>query len=160
MLNTRDIDFGFLRRICFINFPIQFVKQPKRSNERLVDLSMTAKLLKELPGILNWSLQGLAVLRENGGFTGTSDQETLLQELTLINDPVAAFVNDVILPSAAIWNSPHTRQDVYAAYNRWCNETNSMAMSSRWFWPKLRQHVTIRELRHGSGRSVVIGMKE
>ena len=37
MLNTRDIDNGFLRRICFVNFPIKFVPEPTRKNERQRD---------------------------------------------------------------------------------------------------------------------------
>ena len=93
MLNTRDIDGGFLRRICFVDFPIKFVANPPRSNERERDTEIKGKLLRELPGILNWSLSGLKALRSNGGFTNTTDQERLLSELEMINDPIAAFVD-------------------------------------------------------------------
>jgi putative DNA primase/helicase len=160
MLSTRDIDGGFLRRICFVNFPIQFVQEPQRENERKRDTSIQSKLLKELPGILNWSLQGLRELRKNNGFTNTNDQEQLIKELELINDPIAAFVADVIEPYPDRFKSMQLRDNIYTEYKKWCNETNSMPMSSRWFWPRMRQKVIVTEARKALTRKVSITLKK
>lgn len=159
MLSTRDIDGGFLRRICFVNFPIQFVLNPQKSNERKRDTGMQEKLLKELPGILNWALRGLRELRENNGFTNTTDQDTLLQELEMINDPIAAFVDDVIAPDPEKYKVLHNRETIYDEYTRWCNKSNSVPMSSRWFWPRMRQKVTLTEVREAYLRKVSIVLK-
>jgi P4 family phage/plasmid primase-like protien len=160
MLSTRDIDGGFLRRICFINFPIQFVADPGLENEKKRDTEIKTKLLRELPGILNWSLRGLQALRKNNGFTNTNDQEQLITELELINDPIAAFVDDVILPYTDRFKAMQNRDNIYTEYKKWCNETNSMPMSSRWFWPRLRQKVKVTETRKALTRQVSIALKK
>jgi putative DNA primase/helicase len=159
MLSTRDIDGGFLRRICFVNFPIQFVLNPQKSNERKRDTGMQEKLLKELPGILNWAVSGLRSLRENNGFTNTTDQDTLLQELEMINDPIAAFVEDVIVPYPSRFAALQNREFIYNEYKKWCHESNSVPMSSRWFWPRLRQKVNLVETREAFSRKAAITLK-
>ena len=147
MLSTRDIDGGFLRRICFVNFPIQFVSAPTKENERLRDTEMLSKLLQELPGILNWSLAGLKALRENGAFTGTTDQEDFLKELELVNDPIAAFVEEEVVPRKEFFLQMQNRENIYKEYVKWCSLSNSIVMNSRWFWPRLRRKVKITEKR-------------
>lgn len=160
MLSTRDIDGGFLRRICFINFPIQFVQNPSKKGEKQRDNDILEKLLKELPGILNWSLSGLAALREQGGFTNTTDQEHLLGELEMINDPVSAFIDDMIVPYPDRYKAMQNRDNIYKDYVKWCSETNSVPMSSRWFWPRLRRKVTVTETRTALTRQAAITLKK
>lgn len=156
MLNTRDIDNGFLRRICFVNFPVTFVTNPVRKHEKQRDPELLKKLLKELPGILNWSLAGLKALHERGSFTNTTDQETLIKELELVNNPIAAFVEDVIKPEADWYATPQFREDIYKKYQQWCQQTNSAPMSSRWFWPRMRRQVTVKDIRRTNSRHVII----
>ena len=160
MLNTRDIDGGFLRRICFINFPIQFVENPKKANERQRDTTLREKLLKELPGILNWSLQGIKELRKNKGFTETSDHEQYIKELEIANDPIAAFVDDMLADNPERWNLWVRRIDIYNEYVKWCHETNSGVTSARWFWPRLRKKVNIEEKRSRYTRDIRITLKD
>lgn len=159
MLSTRDIDGGFLRRICFINFPIQFVQNPSKKHERKRDTAIQEKLMKELPGILIWSLSGLRALRERNGFTNTTDQETLIRELEMINDPISAFIDEVVSVSPESFSPLQDRQLVYAKYRKWCDETNTVPMSSRWFWPRMRQKVYLTENRDCATRKVSIKLK-
>lgn len=159
MLSTRDIDNGFLRRICFINFPVTFVNDPRFINERKRDPELQKKLFKELPGILNWSLAGLKALTANGHFTSTTDQEKLIRELEMINDPIAAFVDEEIAPYPDRFVAMQKRENIYSIYKKWCSESNSMPMSSRWFWPRMRQKVQITESRDGYSRRVAITLK-
>jgi P4 family phage/plasmid primase-like protien len=160
MLNTRDIDGGFLRRICFITFPLQFVEEPKRSHERKRDTELKDKLLKELPGILNWSLEGLQDLRNNGGFTDTSEHTKYIRELELVNDPITAFIDDEIADNPDKWNLWVQRATIYDEYVKWCRQTNSTPLSSRWFWPRFRQKVNIEEKRSACRRDVKITLKK
>ena len=129
-----------------------------KTKEKISELQK--KLLKELPGILNWSLQGLRELRKNNAFTNTNDQEQLIKELELINDPIAAFVDDVIIPYPDRFKATQNRDNIYTEYKKWCNETNSMPMSSRWFWPRLRQKVKVTETRKALTRQVSITLKK
>lgn len=160
MLSTRDIDNGFLRRICFINFPIKFVTDPKKKNERARDPELLKTLLKELPGILNWSLQGLKALRNNGSFTNTTDQETLIRELEMINNPISAFVEEELRPQAEWYTTPIARDEIYKKYLQWCDHTKSNPMSSRWFWPRLRRQITVHDVRNAKGRLVILKLDE
>lgn len=159
MLSTKDIDNGFLRRICFINFPVTFVTEPKRKNERKRDPELQKKLLKELPGILNWSLAGLRALNDQGSFTTTADQERLIKELEMINDPIAAFVDEVVAVHPDRFVALQNRETIYNEYRKWCTESNSMPMSSRWFWPRLRQKVNVTETREAYGRKAALSLK-
>jgi P4 family phage/plasmid primase-like protien len=160
MLSTRDIDNGFLRRICFVNFPIKFMPEPKKKNERQRDPNLQAKLLKELPGILNWSLRGLKALRENGNFTNTIDQETLIRELEMINNPIAAFIEEELRPQADWYATPTSRDDIYKKYLQWCERTKSSPMSSRWFWPRMRRQVNVQDVRNAKGRLIIMNLDE
>lgn len=159
MLSTRDIDNGFLRRICFINFPVTFVNEPKGKGEKVRDPHLQKKLLKELPGILNWGLAGLRALDEKGSFTNTTDQDTLLRELEMINDPIAAFVEDVVAVYPDRFRGMQNRENIYNEYKKWCNDSNSMPMSSRWFWPRLRQKATVIETRSAYIRLASVHVK-
>ena len=160
MLSTRDIDNGFLRRICFINFPVTFVNDPKMKNEKARDPQLQKKLLKELPGILNWSLAGLRALNERESFTSTTDQDTLIRELEMINDPIAAFVDDVITLQPEKFAAMQNRENIYNEYKKWCNESNSVPMNARWFWLRLRQKVNVVETREAFYRKAAITLKK
>jgi putative DNA primase/helicase len=160
MLNTRDIDGGFLRRICFVNFPIQFVDNPRRRNEKQRDTELGEKLLLELPGILNWALEGIKALRQNKGFTDTADHEQYIKELEIANDPIAAFVDDMLTDNPEKWNLWVSRANIYEEYVSWCKQTNSAVTSARWFWPRLRKKVNIEEKRSRLHREIKITMKD
>lgn len=159
MLNTRDIDGGFLRRICFINFPNQFVDNPKKGHEKKRDTELQKKLLSELPGILNWALKGIKHLRERNGFINTSDHEHYLNELEMINDPIAAFIDETLRDNPDKWDMWCRRDDIYQEYVKWSHGSNSIPMSSRWFWPRLKAKVNITEKRTAYHREVRITLK-
>jgi putative DNA primase/helicase len=55
---------------------------------------LTAELLTELPGILNWSLAGLDRLRKRGHFVMPKSSEDALRQLQELASPVGAFVNE------------------------------------------------------------------
>jgi P4 family phage/plasmid primase-like protien len=160
MLNARDIDRGFLRRVCFVNFPMRFVQNPTKKNEKKVDTELMPKLLRELPGIFNWSLAGLKALQKQNCFTGTAEQAQLIHELELINDPIAAFVADIVVPREEWFRMTKKRSDVYEEYTKWCHSTNSIPMSSRWFWPRFRKKVEIAEIKTAVDRLVSISLKK
>ena len=81
------------------------------------DMSLTDKLIAELPGILNWSIEGWRQLRERGYFIQPASVEDALRELEDLASPVGAFVRDwcVVEPDLRIGTS-----ELYAAWQRWC----------------------------------------
>lgn len=81
------------------------------------DLTLTNRLLQELPGLLNWSIEGWRRLRERGHFVQPGSVADALRELEDLASPVGAFVRDwcVVGPDHRIWVG-----DLYAAWQRWC----------------------------------------
>ncbi len=65
MLTTKDADYSILRRLCFLVFPVSFVEgKPTKPNEKERIVNIGTELLRELPGIFNWSLAGLQTVCE------------------------------------------------------------------------------------------------
>ena len=56
------------------------------------DQTLTARLLTELPGILNWALIGYQRLRERGYFVQPESGRQAVEQLELLSSPVTAFV--------------------------------------------------------------------
>ena len=68
------------------------------------DHGLTDRLLKELPGILLWALQGWLRLKERGRFVQPKSVEEALRDLEDLASPVGAFVRDqcVVAPERMI----------------------------------------------------------
>ncbi|MEM6503907.1 MAG: DUF5906 domain-containing protein, partial [Planctomycetota bacterium] len=77
------------------------------------DKGLTGKLLADLPGILNWAIQGWKRLRERGHFVQPPAAEDAIRELEDLSSPVGAFVRDRcdLVPGARTYVD-----DMYAAY--------------------------------------------
>jgi putative DNA primase/helicase len=81
------------------------------------DQGLTSRLLKELPGIVLWALDGLERLRHRGYFQRPSSADDLAADLLEQTSPVRSFVEDCcVLEVAAQCN----RDDIFRAWKRWC----------------------------------------
>ena len=58
------------------------------------DPALTARLLTELPGILNWALHGYRRLRQRGYFVQPASAREAIEDLEVLASPVKAFLND------------------------------------------------------------------
>ena len=84
------------------------------------DLTLTDRLIEELPGILNWARDGWLRLRERGRFLDLALSDDMRQDLRELNSPIHAFVEewcDRTDPQSSI-----KRKDLFAGYQRWCKE--------------------------------------
>jgi putative DNA primase/helicase len=81
------------------------------------DRGLTNKLLTELPGILNWSLEGWAKLQRVGHFTQPASAQQAMQQLEDLSSPIGAFVRERCEVGAA-FNS--NIGDVFSAWVEWC----------------------------------------
>lgn len=68
---TEDQSDGFFDRWLMLDFPYKFVENPTEKNHKLKDPNILDKIStpKELTGLVNWALEGLKRLFENGEFT-------------------------------------------------------------------------------------------
>jgi putative DNA primase/helicase len=77
------------------------------------DPGLTSRLLKELPGILLWSIEGWQRLRARGHFQPPASSAQASQDLHDLGSPISAFVRDEcqVGPTAEV--------GVLALYQRW-----------------------------------------
>ena len=68
---------------------------------RREDPTLTDKLLAELPGILNWAIEGWIRLRLRGRFVQPASATDLLDELHDISSPINEFIRECCVVGAA-----------------------------------------------------------
>ena len=117
------------------------------------DQALTDKLLKELPGILLWSLQGWLRLHQRGRFVQPKTVEQIIRDLEDLSSPVGAFVREkcVIGPGKSV--------EMNSLYQRWklfCEEIGREHHgTTQTFGRDLRAvlpHLGTRQSRIGDGR--------
>ncbi len=99
------------------------------------DRTLDDQLRQELPGILNWCLDGLDRLNRNGRFTvpgSSNDAATLMMDLA---SPVSAFVRD---KCAREPNATVEADRLYAAWKVWAEDNGHRASSKSLFGKDLR----------------------
>jgi putative DNA primase/helicase len=81
------------------------------------DRGLTDKLLKELPGILNWAIAGWSTLKRVGHFKQPASAQQAMQQLEDLSSPVGAFVREHCQVGAAFNCNVG---DVFTAWVQWC----------------------------------------
>ena len=99
------------------------------------DRSLTKRLIRELPGILNWALDGLDRLRDRGHFEMPESSTEAIRVIEDLASPVGAFVRDwcVLGPTQRI-----NIKLAYDAWSRWCEDHGHVPGSSMVFGRNLR----------------------
>lgn len=82
------------------------------------DLGLVDRLLEELPGILNWSLDGWDILRKQRYFTFPASSKESMAELEELSSPVLAFVRDECVggPDQSV-----LVDEIYRRWLEWCH---------------------------------------
>jgi putative DNA primase/helicase len=115
------------------------------------DDGLTAKLLTELPGILNWALAGLADLRLMGNFDKPAASERAKREVLNSGDPVRAFVNDMCEIAEAGSDFITSKDDLFDAYVGYCSTIKAHPFSKSAFFSKLKTAFhSLQDKRAGS----------
>ena len=104
-------DEGFWRRFRFIHFGYVVPKEER-------DPALLHKLKDELPGILNWALDGLAAWNQNGLQTPQQIFDESLEYRSEI-DSVTEFLNNIIVLDA---DQVIATKQLFDAYETWCRD--------------------------------------
>lgn len=83
------------------------------------DTRLTDKLMAELPGILNWALDGLAKLQRRGAFIQPESGIAAVDELIRKTTPIVGFIADVLTYDSARWVA---KEALYDCYKAWCHD--------------------------------------
>lgn len=99
------------------------------------DFGLLDRLLTEVPGITNWSLEGLRLLREVGRFNSPAAGEKILRDFVYLSSPIQAFVDECCEVGS---DKEVKRNDLQLAWHIWCDENGHMPGSVADFGKKLR----------------------
>lgn len=131
-----DMSNAILRRLAFVEFPFNFVENPRLPNERLLDTTLETKFTSNemLSGIFNWVLQGYVLLKACGNFTETNEHLDKIDELREDSDPTFIFAKEVHIEERVSY------AELYAMYRLWCDQNGYKAEPSRPVMRLLNQH--------------------
>ena len=92
------------------------------------DTGLTDRLLGELPGILNWAIEGWRRLHERGHFVVPTSVKDMVQEIEDLSSPVSAFVRD----ECVVGPGHRVNVDVlYEAWRRWCEQEGRQIVTTK-----------------------------
>ncbi|MHA0041533.1 DNA primase family protein [Deinococcus sp. PEB2-63] len=96
--------------------PVEFNVKPE-----VPDPTLEARLTHpdELPGVLNWMIEGLHLLRRNHMRFPAADRSALAREMVENNNKVIGFLRDECRYTLDV---TVTSGELYAAYRKWCGE--------------------------------------
>lgn len=105
------------------------------------DVGLTNKLLEELPGILNWAVEGWRRLRERGHFLPPQSSREAVRDLAELASPAASFIRDrcELDPEAST-----PKDEMFAAWKVWCEFNNT--------YPGNKEHFSSNLLAAGGGQ--------
>lgn len=107
-----DRSNAIYRRLLLIPFRRTIPKEQR-------DIHLSQKLHEELSGILNWAIEGLKRLNDNGTFTDAAQVEQSVQDYQKDNDAEAEFLNDEEWISE-VGQGATLASDLYMAYSMYC----------------------------------------
>ena len=137
-----DTSDGFMRRWLIVELPMHYVpKEQVRPDtcDRELNPFLEDELMKELPGIFNWIVEGLQRLIKQKGFTHTKNHDSLIKEFREFNDPLYAFVDE----SQECFKGSDEghivqRHTIFMKFIEWAQKNNVLPMPSNRFYSNMR----------------------
>jgi putative DNA primase/helicase len=99
------------------------------------DPSLTARLLTELPGILNWALVGYRRLRERGYFVQPASAREAIEQLEMLASPAKAFIEDrcMVQPGRTV-----SVELLWQTWRLWCDDNGRQPGTKQTFGRDLK----------------------
>jgi putative DNA primase/helicase len=135
---VRGTDYGMWRRIKLVPFTVTI---PDAQQDR----GLPAKLLGELPGILNWALLGCKEWQA-GGLGEPEEVRDATAEYRSEMDVVGQFLDECCMVDAT---TRARAAAIYAAYRKWADETGERVISQKRFGTRLTDRGFQREASNG-----------
>lgn len=125
-----DPSHGMFRRIYIIEFPRRFEKHEREAH-------LDKKLMRELPGIFNWSLEGYRRLKKNDfRFTEVPAMEILKRRYIEDSDGLSSFMGRFFQKAGDEKTLP--LKEAFQAYQAFCFEEGHSCGSKIEFKRRLR----------------------
>ena len=121
---------------------MHFVEKDKvrpNTNDMELDPFLEDKLMKELPGILLWALQGLQRLIKQKGFTRTRNQDRLINEFRAVNNPLYTFIEDKEETFRGSDNGHIVERDtVFYEFSEWAKKHDVLPIPANRFYSNIQ----------------------
>jgi len=116
-------DDAFWQRVLVIPHKLSFVKypDPKKLHEKKIDFKIKDRLLKELPEIINWLIDGALLYQEEGLSDLPKSVIEATQEYKDNEDKIGFFLNEYYITKDTEESS--STSDMYLLYKHWCDES-------------------------------------
>ncbi len=141
---------AYFRRFIIVPFTIKITEIEK-------DPELHTKIINdELPGVLNWVIEGLDRLLKEKDFTKCSAAVETLETYKKESNNILLFIEDAGLIMHK--TSFRTTGEIYEEYKTWCNETGFRSIGKNNFSKELKE----LEFEHGKtskGRGFYISRK-
>ncbi len=111
--NTRDVSYAFFRRGIIIEFNRKFDEQTGK------DPDLRHRLIKELPGILNFALAGLKSLLEERYFTEPASSRAAKENWRMESDQVMQFMRECCKTGSYLLINV---SELYSKYLQWAQK--------------------------------------
>ena len=143
MLSLADGSGALVGRFVVLLFPTSFYGKE--------NVGLTNELLTELPGILNWAIDGYDRLRERGQFVQPENAAETIEMMEMLGAPIKAFIRDHcdVGPTQTVGIN-----ELYGQYEEWCKQTGLKPKSKPWFGRDLSAAVPgLTVIRQGDERT-------
>jgi putative DNA primase/helicase len=110
------------------------------------DKGLTKKLLAELPGIFNYAVEGIRMLREDGEFIQSAEGEEVIERMSNIAAPIRIFARDRLV--FAEGESVEMKL-AHRTYKVWCEVSGNRAMSLGKFEDAILEFDGVTSHKHG-----------
>ncbi len=157
MPRVDDSSFGTERRLLVVHFRNNF-----RDNPDVALRFAEGTLAGEMPGILNWALEGARTLHETGKFATTEEQRGIIQDYREENSSVDGFIAECLVPKNG---STILVKDLYEVYVFFCKRDGRKSKAKIGFTKELKVSASkgtkfvFHERRHGGDEPSVSGME-
>lgn len=130
LFHVDDRSEGFYRRLLIVRFDRAFAEDQQ-------DRGLTDTLMGELPGILNWALEGLADLETTGRFVIPRRVLDEVAEMKRHNNPVAAWAEECAqLGNPDYWESA---AELYRSYAVWARDAGHRPLARNKFGVEVKR---------------------
>jgi len=119
----KGVDTGIWRRVKLIPFEV-CIPEEKR------DFGITDKLIAELPGILNWAIEG-CMLWQNVGLKAPPAVDMATEDYKNSQDLIGIFLTETCVICPQKTSGFVKARDLYKAYCDWCEDAGERPMPHR-----------------------------
>lgn len=140
---------AFFRRFLIIPFRVTIKEEDQ-------DRQLSQKILKtELPGVFNWTLEGMSRLLKNKAFTSSSIVENEVKKFRRESDSVLCFIDENNYVKSV--EDYTTLQNMYEEYKMYCIQNGNKPCANKKFASRLRNEFDL--IRKNIGQ-VVFAIKK